>query len=1092
MQSPDYNTLTSLYQVTSSVIQQSAQNKEGVYQAFLSPSHRSITAVLNPHTITYLNLTRCHITTLEGVSSLQNVKFLFLDDNLISNTEQIATIPNLEILSLSFNPVTRIDFKQDTLQVLNLNNTKIQIVETANTPNLKFLSLQNCLLKEILPGASLHYIDLENTCYQDLERLSFIFPLLKQIDFQGRNQVSNRFFRNLQFQNDSEVNQQVSWDTSIINQKFWFSKYKACFQTTQILQSNQLQLRKSIYNLKNDLQDLRKQFSAQNYINEVEQNLINETQNNYQNALDLLQLLIDFEHQIIKMMKFQFNVADFASVLERGSLVKPAFENINQFQFKSTTDQTVIKIENEFMSKKMKQLLLEEIEIINGKVEYDVKKFQDHFNKNTETVVLTDENFNSFCEFRDFMINGRYERISSSNGEMFRVICKQYNFQNGVYVQPVYLVLQKSILSAEGFRGQITQFLNNIQQQIDVFNQNYDTQVNYITPGSNDLHNCGLTAVPELNHESLNLSFNQLKTATFDSQTLIELDLSNNPLQQLSISSPVVKLDISFTNLQATSWFNQIDQKCKQSLKELTCFGINVPINLIRNQFKNLEVLNGSKICSRTIEINSLFFDDYELQIENQSESLSNCQTQQQSKIVNYSNQAMLALPLQVIKQQNLVSLNLTNCHYFQTLGIKLKLKYLDVSNTFAVIDDLLQLDLDLIGLSACNCITNNTQWKQSQIKYLVIDNLQNFSVDFAIQQLQQFQQLEMLSIINQVNNNQYNVSLLQSLRKQSPDIKYLNTFTGEINEIALYLQKLQFYNSTVISLTENQKSMDSFTQCITNQLIEQTGIICQDSIVLDCTNLQSLLTFELKHKLVNLSVRGNRIKQLAVPKNIQVLDVSNNLISDPFPEIVSDTLTQLILQNNPIVLLKKPLNPPSFLNLIKLDLSGTKQCKALQSQSFSFLVNLKQLIMNDCSFINISNDALLGLKYLQELQLNGTSLRGLEILDGLVQYKNLKSLDIGNNKITQQSTLMKGIDKFNFQNLNVEGNPFCRTSYIDQVLESQLSSIIILNNQEVTNEQKQKIIDLIQAREEEMKEKMGMNKISFGGPPQKLGKPGK
>jgi len=99
-------------------------------------------------------------------------------------------------------------------------------------------------------------------------------------------------------------------------------------------------------------------------------------------------------------------------------------------------------------------------------------------------------------------------------------------------------------------------------------------------------------------------------------------------------------------------------------------------------------------------------------------------------------------------------------------------------------------------------------------------------------------------------------------------------------------------------------------------------------------------------------------------------VDASNNAIADPFPKIQSNSLRYLVLKNNPIQLLKKPVSPPALPNLIYLDLSGIKQCKALQSQSFAFLTSLKTLILNDCQFINISNDALLGLSRLAELHL--------------------------------------------------------------------------------------------------------------------------
>ena len=98
---------------------------------------------------------------------------------------------------------------------------------------------------------------------------------------------------------------------------------------------------------------------------------------------------------------------------------------------------------------------------------------------------------------------------------------------------------------------------------------------------------------------------------------------------------------------------------------------------------------------------------------------------------------------------------------------------------------------------------------------------------------------------------------------------------------------------------------------------------------------------------------------------------------------------------------------------------------------------------MNGCSFINISNGALLGLENLQKLEMVNSNLRGLEVIDGLAQYKSLKVLDVSQNKITTLSAFMKQVRRFSFTALSYEGNPFARSKGVDdEILEDQINSI--------------------------------------------------
>lgn len=113
--------------------------------------------------------------------------------------------------------------------------------------------------------------------------------------------------------------------------------------------------------------------------------------------------------------------------------------------------------------------------------------------------------------------------------------------------------------------------------------------------------------------ESLDLSFNRYTTISLPQSltNLKQIDLSCNfQCKKIEVSAPNVEsIDISFTQVDLIEFIQKF--KFKQSLKRLTCFGINYErfVNIIRNQFKHLEELNGVRIIGKTSYVTDYFVD---------------------------------------------------------------------------------------------------------------------------------------------------------------------------------------------------------------------------------------------------------------------------------------------------------------------------------------------------------------------------------------------------------------------------------------------------------------------------------------------------
>jgi len=74
---------------------------------------------------------------------------------------------------------------------------------------------------------------------------------------------------------------------------------------------------------------------------------------------------------------------------------------------------------------------------------------------------------------------------------------------------------------------------------------------------------------------------------------------------------------------------------------------------------------------------------------------------------------------------------------------------------------------------------------------------------------------------------------------------------------------------------------------------------------------------------------------------------------------------------------------------------------------------------------------------------------------------------------------------------VSVDGNPFARQNYVDQLIETLLETIEVLNYKPLVQADIDRVLQEIQRREQERQEKMGVTKVGYGLP-QVLGKFGK
>ena len=113
--------------------------------------------------------------------------------------------------------------------------------------------------------------------------------------------------------------------------------------------------------------------------------------------------------------------------------------------------------------------------------------------------------------------------------------------------------------------------------------------------------------------ERLDLSFNNYTSLKLgeDLGNLRVVDLSCNfQCRKIEVLSPNIEsIDISFTQVDVLEFVQKFAHK--QSLRRLTCFGTNYGklLSIIRNQFKNLEELNGVQIIGKTSYVTDYFID---------------------------------------------------------------------------------------------------------------------------------------------------------------------------------------------------------------------------------------------------------------------------------------------------------------------------------------------------------------------------------------------------------------------------------------------------------------------------------------------------
>lgn len=338
---------------------------------------------------------------------------------------------------------------------------------------------------------------------------------------------------------------------------------------------------------------------------------------------------------------------------------------------------------------------------------------------------------------------------------------------------------------------------------------------------------------------------------------------------------------------------------------------------------------------------------------------------------------------------------------------------------------------------------------------------------------------------------------LIRLAEKQRGSLRRLRTFESGYYGVAAYLSSLRELNGHQLDARLVSLLLDDYTRRISADVVRQRGRTQGDELDLSGALLQSL---EAEPGVLcgctKLLLARNRIGRLVLPPyyaGVRYLDLSDNSIGEPFTNGMApqnNALECLVLCNNPITALRPPAKAAAALsynlyNLTCLDISGTQQCKALQSQTFSQFGNLRKLIMNGCYFINISSEALLGLDKLEELQLNGCRLRDCVILEGVKQYKQLRVLLLADNAISTCQLVVNVISQLRLRQIDVRNNRFCKVGgHRAQIIEAQMQSIQLVDGEPVSDAERQRIAEMIRQREEERQKKMGVTVLQLGGGP--------
>ena len=170
-----FNSLTNVYYLDLSnndISDLSAFYNNSVYELDLSGNKnlKNIQYLNNLENLYCLYLEDCNIEDVSSISKIHQIEILDLAKNQITNIEQLNSLNNLYALSLEGNNGLEGNLDIDTLNCLNLSNTKYNkgIFDFYKCSNLGELNLSKCedidLIKEVLNNCTnLYYIILEDS-----------------------------------------------------------------------------------------------------------------------------------------------------------------------------------------------------------------------------------------------------------------------------------------------------------------------------------------------------------------------------------------------------------------------------------------------------------------------------------------------------------------------------------------------------------------------------------------------------------------------------------------------------------------------------------------------------------------------------------------------------------------------------------------------------------------------------------------------------------------------------------------------------------------------------------------------------------------
>ena len=284
-------------------------------------------------------------------------------------------------------------------------------------------------------------------------------------------------------------------------------------------------------------------------------------------------------------------------------------------------------------------------------------------------------------------------------------------------------------------------------------------------------------------------------------------------------------------------------------------------------------------------------------------------------------------------------------------------------------------------------------------------------------------------------SNAEFKLGLLQDYTKKDDNFKVLAANCGlicDLNETSEECSRYRFDNDTKLFITCKRTTQNvessmlnilNFSDSNFNEIRAEISGYEDKSIKELINKMNSKKHFQNKLKMLQIIFSNFQLNDVsfAAFKNLKILDLSSNMISNLEETILPENLEELILDDNKITNISL-ISPKllQFKNLKKLSLKSN-----LFKEIFEILPKLDELVLSDNQIYNLSENVF---KNCVKLNLSNSVKSDLTEL----KFKDLNELDYSNNNKVRHLTFIQ-------PNRNI-------TLYLNNVRNERIPTIQILD----------------------------------------------